>query len=49
MFQRLFRDVRAPTHILVRAVRAGADQADLDLVWPTVLLGSITWTQLLAI
>lgn len=34
----LFGDARAPAHVLVRAVRAGADQADLYLVRPAVLL-----------
>lgn len=44
--ERLLRDARASAHVLVRAVCAGADQTDLDLVGPTVLLGSFTWFQL---
>ncbi|KAJ8956724.1 hypothetical protein NQ318_014079 [Aromia moschata] len=39
---RLLGYAGAPAHVLVGAVGAGADQADLDLVWPAVLLGVLT-------
>lgn len=42
----LLSDISATTHVLVRAVRAGADQPDLDLVRPAILLGSFTWFEL---
>lgn len=42
----LLSDISATTHVLVRAVRAGTDQADLDLVRPAILLGSFTWFEL---
>lgn len=38
MLQSLLGDVCASTHVFVGAVGAGTDQADLDFVWPAVLL-----------
>ena len=41
----LFRDVRASAHVFVRAVCAGTDQTDLDLVRPAVLLGALAYSR----
>lgn len=41
MLHGLLDDARAPAHVLVRAVGARADQADLDVDGPAVLLGVV--------
>lgn len=38
MLQSLLGDICASTHVLVGAIGAGTNQADLDFVWPVVLL-----------
>jgi len=43
MLQCLFSDVRASTHILVGAIGAGTDQADLDFIWPAILLSGFAY------
>ena len=49
MTESLFRNVRASAHVFVRAVRAGTDQTDLDVVWPAVLLGVFAYGKHLCI